>query len=521
MVCDSHLAEDVTQGVFVALANNAGSIADRPVLSGWLHRTAQNIAAQTVRTEVRRHTREQEAAVMNELLTPDFNASWEDIAPHLDAALGELNEPDRDVLTLRFFERKSAQEMADHLGISAEAAQKRVSRSMERLRECFAQRGVTVGASSLAVVLSANAVQTAPAGLALTISTTAALVGTTVHTSTAIISAKIIAMTTLQKIIETATLAAAVGALIYESGQVAGLREQNKSLQQQQTSLGEQIQQLKRERDTASKRLVAASGELANVKKNPSEVLKLRGQMGVLRQENAAIGSKSGLSKVTADPATRKIVRDQQKMGMSMLYTDLAKRLELTPERTGQFNDLLADHVMDSIDLITQSLHDKKTRNEIDQSFSAQDSALHDKLSALVGPDGLAQYQDFSKNLTSTVTAQQFGSNLTGDQEAKADKQKQLLQAMQEATLSALAAAGLPADYQTLPMLNFRNIASEEQADLSLKLMGDTFDRVAARANSFLTPDELKKFQEFGAKAIENNRAMLLMNRKLMAPISQ
>src|SRR5947207_9176897 len=101
MVCDSHLAEDVTQGVFVALAKNAAQLTDRPVLSGWLHRTAQNIAAQTVRTDVRRRAREQEAAAMNEMLASEPNALWEHIAPQLDAALGDLNEPDRDAVTLR------------------------------------------------------------------------------------------------------------------------------------------------------------------------------------------------------------------------------------------------------------------------------------------------------------------------------------------------------------------------------------------------------------------------------------
>ena len=48
------------------------------------------------------------------------------------------------------------------LGVSDVAAQKRVSRAVERLREFFAQRGVSVGASGLALVISANAVQTAP-----------------------------------------------------------------------------------------------------------------------------------------------------------------------------------------------------------------------------------------------------------------------------------------------------------------------------------------------------------------------
>src|SRR3989449_1373489 len=195
MVCDSHLAEDVTQGVFVALAKNFAQLADRPVLSGWLHRTAQNIAAQTVRTDVRRRAREQEAAVMNDLLSAEPDVVWENIAPHLDAALGELSEPDRDALLLRYFERKSAHEIAEILGTSEDAAQKRVSRAVERLREFFAKRGVTVGASGLVVVISANAVQAAPVGLAVAISTAAAITGTTI-TATA---TKAIAMSTLQK----------------------------------------------------------------------------------------------------------------------------------------------------------------------------------------------------------------------------------------------------------------------------------------------------------------------------------
>jgi RNA polymerase sigma factor (sigma-70 family) len=124
MVCDPHLAEDVTQGVFVALAKNAGKLANRPVLSGWLHRTAQNIAAQTVRTTERRRAREQEATAMNELLSAESDVSWENIGPHLDAALGELSESDRDALLLRYFERKSACEMAQTLGISDDATQK-------------------------------------------------------------------------------------------------------------------------------------------------------------------------------------------------------------------------------------------------------------------------------------------------------------------------------------------------------------------------------------------------------------
>ena len=105
MVHDAHLAEDVTQSAFVALAQNARQLADQPVLSGWLHRTAQNLAIKTVRSDARRRTHEQEAA-MDGLFATEPDAVWEQIAPHLDAALRELSRADHDALTLRYFEPK-------------------------------------------------------------------------------------------------------------------------------------------------------------------------------------------------------------------------------------------------------------------------------------------------------------------------------------------------------------------------------------------------------------------------------
>ncbi len=283
MVCDSHLAQDVTQGVFLALASNAAQLTDRPVLSGWLHRTAQNIAAQTVRTDVRRRVREQEAAAMNKLLSAEPDALWEHIAPQLDAALGELSEADRDAVLLRYFERKSASEMAQTLGISDEAAQKRVNRAVERLREFFAKRGLTVGASGLVIVISANAVQAAPVGLAVTISTAAALAGKTIATTATTTLTKAIAMTSLQKTIVTATVAILAGTGIYEAHHVSQLRNQVQTLQQQQAPLTQQNQRLQNEHDDATSRLASMAEAMANTKGNNEELLKLRGKVGVLQ----------------------------------------------------------------------------------------------------------------------------------------------------------------------------------------------------------------------------------------------
>ena len=273
MVCDAHLAQDVTQGAFVALAKNARRLAGHPVLSGWLHRTAQNLAANAVRSEVRRRAREQEAAAMNQLLAAGTDASWEVIAPHLDAALGELNETERDAVLLRYFERKSARDMAEILGTSEDTAQKRVSRAVERLRDHFSRRNVTIGAGGLVALISANAVQSAPTGLAATISSAIKLTATT------------LGMTMLHKILITGITAAAVGTAIY----AGHLRNQLQSLQQQQAALAGQISQLNLERDDATNQLAALQRENTKAQADEMELLRLRNQVTLSgRQQHAS-----------------------------------------------------------------------------------------------------------------------------------------------------------------------------------------------------------------------------------------
>jgi hypothetical protein len=106
-------------------------------------------------------------------------ADFSQVAPLLDEAINELGEADRTAILLRFFEQQDFRAVGQALGSNEDAARMRVSRALGKLEELLKRRGVTTSAASLGVVLTDNAVQAAPVGLAVTISTAAALAGTT------------------------------------------------------------------------------------------------------------------------------------------------------------------------------------------------------------------------------------------------------------------------------------------------------------------------------------------------------
>jgi RNA polymerase sigma factor (sigma-70 family) len=166
-VRQSDLAADVTQAVFLLLARKAPALRREVILSGWLFRTTRFLAARARRGEQRRQHREQEAAVMsleNQSAEPEETIGAK-IGPHLDEALAALSESDRRAVLLRYFENHRMREVGERLGLGEEAAKKRVTRAVDKMRTFLETRGVTLSSVALGTALFDFHSHAVPAGL--------------------------------------------------------------------------------------------------------------------------------------------------------------------------------------------------------------------------------------------------------------------------------------------------------------------------------------------------------------------
>lgn len=226
---NAHSAEEITQAVFLILARKAGDLRAGAVLPGWLYHTTRLTAANYVKGEIRRERREQEAYMQS--TTAGTEPAWEEIAPLLDEAMGRLGTADRNAVVLRFFENKTAAEVATALQTTEAAAHKRVQRALEKLRRFFTRRGVTLTGTLLAGAVSAHAVTAAPIGLTATIAT-AATQGATVGSGTITLAKGVLKLMAWTK--AKSVIAAGIGVLLAAGVTTVTVRHMSRSTNPEQ-----------------------------------------------------------------------------------------------------------------------------------------------------------------------------------------------------------------------------------------------------------------------------------------------
>ena len=501
---DSHLAQDVTQTVFLDLARKPGSVPRDAVLAGWLHRHAWFTAAKMVRTERRRQIREQTAMEMR-ALDDNTGSPWELIAPHLDEGLNQLSASDRDAIVLRFFKRQDFRVIGAALGVSEDTAQKRVSRALEKLRGVLSKRGATLTATALASALTAEAVVAAPAGLAISVTATALAGSATLATGLSLTTIKTLAMTKLQISIAGVILIAGLATpLLLQHQSLSRMREENNRLREETVSLQQQTTQtaqLAAENQRLSNLLARAGSSQPPKPEQLAELLRLRGEATRLRA-NAQADAKAAnpMVEMLKSPAGKEMMKASMRtegLAVARSYAKLFADLHLTPEQTASMKDLMISRTMATADMLTAAMSGQADPAQLQAEAvqaKADQAAIDGQIKQLLGDDNYTQYQAYGNTLSERMVVTQVAAQLADSPRAVgADQEQQLFDAMVEERQNFKFTSDL-SDPSKLKG-DLASYYTDDNKQRYLQELEQLSQRYLARAQSILSPDQLAAFQ--------------------------
>jgi RNA polymerase sigma factor (sigma-70 family) len=383
-----HLAEDIAQTVFVDLARKASSLSKEVMLGGWLHQHTCHVAATIIRGERRRQVRERQSMDLNSSQEPGESALVR-LAPVLDEAIGLLGEEDRHAILLRFFEQRDFRSVGEAMGTKEDAARMRVGRALDKLHALLVRRGISISITGLGAVLATETIAAAPVGLAASIATAALAGGVAagVASGTGTLF-KLMIMTKLKVGILSAVIVAGLATpLVITYHSQARLRLENQSLRDQIARLGQV--------DAENERLsnLVRQAEISRASAVPSELLKLRGEVGVLKRQLAEnANAQAQLARQAAQTNQPTTPEDEEKQNALMkqqfiarmgyaknwimaFYSYAEKNQGRYPADFGQAASFLADNAKDETLLAT---------NQFDILYRGSSKALTDPANVIV-----------------------------------------------------------------------------------------------------------------------------------------
>lgn len=147
---DSQLAEDTVLTVFLLLAQKAAELGPNVVIAGWLFKTAHLTACNAARMERNRRKHETEAVRMAlDAIHEEHVSLNEEQLAIIDNALMRLSDAERNAVLLRIGQGMTISDTAEALRCSPDAANKRASRGLERIRKFCLLHGTALSAITI------------------------------------------------------------------------------------------------------------------------------------------------------------------------------------------------------------------------------------------------------------------------------------------------------------------------------------------------------------------------------------
>jgi RNA polymerase sigma factor (sigma-70 family) len=374
---DTHLAEEVAQGVFTDLARKAAMLAQRETLAGWLFTSAHFAATKAVRTAERRRHREQKAQiVMHELSSdPAPVTDWESLRPMLDDLIRDLTESDREALLLRFYEEKDYEQIGTTLRLSPNGARSRVERALQKIRASLAGRGISSTEAAVIAALESQSLFAAPANLASTVAATAlANASSAIPLATA-------AFLMNKTILAGAAAMLAIGFAFYQREQMHRLEDSLQHLTQDRAALQAKL-------DAGDQRALVAERRLVALQRERSA------EAPVQKAESATPPA----APASSAPAAAN-VPPEERAKLHERYDPFLIRFGLTAEQRDRFVELKLEIAEAQHDLQVAVEENGALGNSRDVEALREQATkpMWDEIHQLLGPEGSETYLDYER----------------------------------------------------------------------------------------------------------------------------
>jgi hypothetical protein len=203
----------------------------------------------------------------------------------------ELREAEREALVLRFFEQRDLQTVGQALGVSTEAARKRVDRSLEKLRGRLAKHGVSSTATALCAGMLGPALTAAPLALAPTITTAALSAAASAGSYSTLTLIKLMASTKLKIGIASLLLASvAMIPVILHHRDLSRIKSEQDQARREIYRLREQLDESTKKFAKLLEEYQRQQGELAGLRPLKAEIAALNAQR---KREQTKTGASS------------------------------------------------------------------------------------------------------------------------------------------------------------------------------------------------------------------------------------
>ena len=499
-------AQEITQAVFIILAQKANRLLPHPALSGWLYQTTRLTAANFQRTEIRRTRREQEA-YMQSLSRRTEPELWTQIMPLLEDAMGDLGEKDRNALALRFFEGKTFQEIGTAFRVSENAARKRTDYALEKLRAYFFKRGVTSTTGSIAAAMSANSVHAAPAMLAKTAAAMALAKGATTSTSTLALvkgALKIMAWTNSKVVIG----ASVVVLLAVQHHQDTAQARQIEAARQQ---LNGQAEALASAASRAQELEQQTAGILETESSQQKDLERLQARRNAGGQGNQSLAGAHAPTTLLAaalnNPDVREALRRQLFTANRTRWSPLIDGLKLNQQETDKLLGIGADQSLTNLETAVAFTEGNLTAEAAVQAEANTERDATNQIRLLLGDAGFAGYQECQMEFPARTLVDQFNNQL-GPFPISAFQREALARVIEAEPPEV--ASGLAGDFTV------RELVSPDGLVGRFAAQAESNRRILQASAAFLSPEQLESFRLMQVSNMSaQKQTVLRMLRKL------